>query len=236
MLLHADLDLKHDQADREEHDPLADPAEQRGAEHHPEQPGVDRMTCHCIRPVSAEPVIIFDLGRHAPHGAERKPGPQREHGRGDQHDEPEDPDPRGPDGQAVKVATAGNRQAQTHHRHDDQPAITCRQAGLAPGPLTRSMRGVAPSMEGVIQRTGHPHDHDRADAHGNASLCEHVGHLRVGRRWGTSSRRQRSNHHSSNMTAGLPAAAGPGRLFGPLIPVRPRQTDAAGYPWTMRST
>jgi hypothetical protein len=26
MLLHADLDLEHDQADREEHDPLTDPA------------------------------------------------------------------------------------------------------------------------------------------------------------------------------------------------------------------
>jgi hypothetical protein len=36
--------------------------------------------------------------------------------------------------------------------------------------------------EGVVQRTGHPHNHDNADAHGNANPCEHVGHLRVGRR------------------------------------------------------
>jgi hypothetical protein len=57
-------------------------------------------------------------------------------------------------------------------------------------------------MKGVIQRTGHPHDHDHADAHGNANLCEHVGHLRVGRRRGTSSRRQHGNHHFSNMSAG----------------------------------
>jgi hypothetical protein len=34
-------------------------------------------------------------------------------------------------------------------------------------------------MKGVVQRTGHPHDHDNADAHGNANRCEHVGHLRV---------------------------------------------------------
>ena len=74
-LLHADLDLKHDQTGREEHDPLTDPAEQRGAEHHPEHPGVDRMACHCIRSVSAELVIMFDLGRLAPHGAKREPGP-----------------------------------------------------------------------------------------------------------------------------------------------------------------
>jgi hypothetical protein len=33
--------------------------------------------------------------------------------------------------------------------------------------------------EGVVQRTRHPHDHDRTDAYGNASRCEHVGHLRV---------------------------------------------------------
>src|SRR6476660_3707157 len=63
MLLHADLDLKQNQADREEHDPLTDPAEQRRAEQHPEHAGVDRMTCHCVRPVGAELVIIFDLGR-----------------------------------------------------------------------------------------------------------------------------------------------------------------------------
>jgi hypothetical protein len=29
-------------------------------------------------------------------------------------------------------------------------------------------------MEGVVQRTGHPYDHDRADAHGDASRCEHA--------------------------------------------------------------
>ena len=27
--------------------------------------------------------------------------------------------------------------------------------------------------KGVVQRTGHPHDH------GNANRCEHVGHLKV---------------------------------------------------------
>jgi hypothetical protein len=36
------------------------------------------------------------------------------------------------------------------------------------------MRGVMQSMEGVVQSTRHPHDHDNADAHGNANLCEHV--------------------------------------------------------------
>jgi hypothetical protein len=100
------------------------------------------------------------------------------------------------------VATANNRQARTHHRHADQATITRRQAGLAPGPLTRSMRGVMQSTKGVVKRTGHPHDHDRADAHGNANACEHVGHLRVGRRRGTSSRRHHSNLRSSSMTAG----------------------------------
>jgi hypothetical protein len=40
------------------------------------------------------------------------------------------------------------------------------------------MRGVMQSTKSVVQRTGHPHDHDRADAHGNANACEHVGHLR----------------------------------------------------------
>jgi hypothetical protein len=33
--------------------------------------------------------------------------------------------------------------------------------------------------KGVVQRTGHPHDHDRTDAHGNANRCEPVGHLKV---------------------------------------------------------
>jgi hypothetical protein len=40
------------------------------------------------------------------------------------------------------------------------------------------MRGVMQAVKGVVQRTGHPHDHDRPDAHGNANRCEHVGHLR----------------------------------------------------------
>ncbi len=38
LLLHADLDLKQDQADREEHDPLTDTAQQRGPEQHPDTP------------------------------------------------------------------------------------------------------------------------------------------------------------------------------------------------------
>jgi hypothetical protein len=41
------------------------------------------------------------------------------------------------------------------------------------------MSGVMQSMEGVVQSARHPHDHDNADAHGNANRCEHVGHLRV---------------------------------------------------------
>jgi hypothetical protein len=75
-------------------------------------------------------------------------GPQREPGRSGQYGESEDPDPRAPHGQAVKVAAADNRQARTHHRHADQAAISRRQAGLAPGPLTRSMSGVMQAMKG----------------------------------------------------------------------------------------
>jgi hypothetical protein len=41
MLLHANLDLKQNQADREEHDPLTDPGEQCGAKQHPEHAGID---------------------------------------------------------------------------------------------------------------------------------------------------------------------------------------------------
>ena len=74
-LLHADLDLKQNQADREEHDPLTDPAEQRGAEQHPEQAGVDRMTCHRIRPASAELVITLDLGAPRSTWCQAKTGP-----------------------------------------------------------------------------------------------------------------------------------------------------------------
>jgi hypothetical protein len=33
------------------------------------------------------------------------------------------------------------------------------------------MRGVMQSTKGVVKRTGHPHDHDRADAHGNANAA-----------------------------------------------------------------
>ena len=79
-----------------------------------------RMTCHCMRSVSEELVTTLDFGRHAPHGAERKPGPQREHGRSDQHGKPEDPDPQGPDGQAVKVAAADNHQGRARRCHDDE--------------------------------------------------------------------------------------------------------------------
>ena len=143
------------------------------------------MTRHRIRPARAELVITRDFGRHAPHGAERKPGPQREHSRRDQHGKPEDPDPQGPDGQVGKVAAVDDRQAHTHHRHADQATVTRRQAGLAPRPLTRTTRGAIRRTEGVVQRTGHPHDHDNADTHGNANRCEHVGRLRVGRQWGT---------------------------------------------------
>jgi hypothetical protein len=42
------------------------------------------------------------------------------------------------------------------------------------------MRGVMQTMKGVVQRTGHPHGHDHADAHGNANPREHGGHLRLG--------------------------------------------------------
>ena len=64
-LLQADLDLQQNQADREKHNPLTDPPEQRGTEQHPEQAGVNRMTCHRVRPVSTELVITFDLGRRS---------------------------------------------------------------------------------------------------------------------------------------------------------------------------
>jgi hypothetical protein len=116
-----------------------------------------------------------------------KTGPQRKHSRSDQHGKPEDPDPQHPHDHAVKVATADDRQARAHHRHADQGAITRRQAGLAPRPLTRNMRGALQRSEGVVQRTAHPHDHDHDDTHGNANACEHVGHRRVDReRRGTS--------------------------------------------------
>jgi len=39
--------------------------------------------------------------------------------------------------------------------------------GLAPGQLTRSVRGTMRRTESVVQHTSHPHEHDRADAHDN---------------------------------------------------------------------
>ena len=86
------------------------------------------------------------------------------------------------------------------HRYADEATVTRRQAGLAPRPLTRTTRGAIRRTEGVVQRTGHPHDHDDADAHGDAKRCEHVGRLRIGRQQGTSSRRRHRTHHSSSMS------------------------------------
>jgi hypothetical protein len=131
-------------------------------------------------------------------------GPQRQHGRDDQHGKPEDPDPQGPDGQAVEVAATDNRQAETRYRQADQATITRRQARLAQRPLTRSMMGGMRRTEGVVQRTGHPYDHDHADAHGNGNPCEHGDHLRVGQRRGTSSRRQQGKGCRSSRLRGTP--------------------------------
>jgi hypothetical protein len=63
--------------------------------------------------------------------------PQREHGRGDQHGGSEDPDPQGPHGQAVKVATAENHQGP----HTDEQASEC------PGPAWTTGRDKAEVMD-----------------------------------------------------------------------------------------
>jgi hypothetical protein len=71
--------------------------------------------------------------------------------------------------------------------------LSNKATGPAPRPLTSGIRGAPRRTEGVVQRTGHPNDDDSAHAHGNADLCEHVDHLRVGRRRGRTSRQRQSS-------------------------------------------
>ena len=174
------------------------PAEQRGAEQHAEQATVDRVARHRVRPVGAEPAIATDPGCHAPHRTEREPGPQREDGQGDEHREPEDPHPRDPDGQDIKAAAAGNRQAGAHHRQDDER----RRAGLAAGPLTRSMRGPMRRTEGVVQQRPSP---TRPRQRRRTRRCQPLRACGSPQGWPTPrspSRRRHSNHHLSSASAG----------------------------------
>ena len=52
-LLRVDLDQEHDQAGHDGQDRLAEPGKERGAEDHPQQTRVDRMTRHRIRPAGS---------------------------------------------------------------------------------------------------------------------------------------------------------------------------------------
>ena len=128
------LTSKQDEPDRDEHDPAAHPAEQRGARQHAQQAAVDRVARHRVWPVGAEPAIATDPGRHAPHRAEREAGPQREDGRGDEHGEPEYPYP----GDADRGVLVQERLAEDgDDRTGDDRTEEHRRRGLAADPSAR---------------------------------------------------------------------------------------------------